>query len=364
MSRIDAALIAFLVTLIFMFALRPVAGAIGLVDRPGGRKTHVGVVPVIGGLCMYLGLLFTLPLLDPPTKGLIPFLLAGGLLVVIGAIDDRFDVPPRVRLIAQGTAALILCLGAGLVVRDVGNLLFFGEIRLGVFALPFTVLVTISVINAFNMLDGMDGLAAAISLSSFVLVAIASALFGGGTGLGLAMVAIAVVLAFLVFNFPARFNRPVRSFMGDAGSTFLGFIVVWLCMRLSHGPERVIAPVTALWIAALPIFDLFISFGRRIRKGQSPLQADKEHFHHILQRAGLSDREVLVVMVTIAMLVGLTGILAERAGVPEGVLFLGLIVIGFIQYMTIRRAWRLSRWLKRRRRQLLGNNGAGAGPST
>jgi UDP-GlcNAc:undecaprenyl-phosphate/decaprenyl-phosphate GlcNAc-1-phosphate transferase len=229
-SRIDAALVAFLITLIFMFALRPVAVAIGLVDRPGGRKVHVGIVPVIGGLAMYFGLLFALPLADPPAKGLTAFLLASGLLVLVGVIDDRFDIPPRVRLLAQTTAALILCLGGGLVVESLGNLLFFGEIHLGFLAVPFTVLVTISVINAFNMLDGMDGLAGSLSFASILSASFAAAMFGGGAGLTIALVSMAVVLAFLVFNFPTRFNRPVRSFMGDGGSTLLGFIVIWLGM--------------------------------------------------------------------------------------------------------------------------------------
>jgi UDP-GlcNAc:undecaprenyl-phosphate/decaprenyl-phosphate GlcNAc-1-phosphate transferase len=363
MSRIDAALVAFVVVLLFAFALRPVASAIGLVDRPGGRKTHVGVVPVIGGLCMYLGMLVVLPLVEPPIHGQTSFLMAAGLLVAIGVIDDRFDLPPVVRLMTQGAAGLILCLGAGLMVRDLGDILFIGTIPLGWFAVPFTALVAISVINAFNMLDGMDGLAGGVALASLAVVAVTSLLFGGGTGLTLALVSIAVVLGFLVVNFPAKFNRPVRTFMGDAGSTLLGFTVVWLGLQLAHGPERVISPVTALWIAALPIFDLFISFGRRIRKGQSPLSPDQEHFHHILLRAGLSDREILVVMVGTAFLVGLSGVLAHRAGVPDGVLFLGLIALGAAQYWTVRRAWRLSRWIGRRRRQLLGERGERVGPA-
>ena len=353
MSRIEAALIAFTVVLLFAFALRPVAHAVGLLDRPGGRKTHVGVVPIIGGLCMYLGMLAVLPLVEPPIHGQAPFLVAAGLLVAVGAIDDRFDLLPAVKLMTQGTAALILCLGAGLVARDLGNILFFGDIPLGFLALPFTVLVTISVINAFNMLDGIDGLAGSVALASLVVVAITSLLFGGGAGLTLAVIAIAAVVGFLVVNFPAKFNRPVRTFMGDAGSTMLGFTVVWLGLRLAHGPESVISPVTALWIAALPIFDLFISFGRRLSNGQSPLASDREHFHHILQRAGLTDRQVLLVMGGGAFLVGMTGVLAHRAGVSDGVLFLGLIALGLAQLWTIRRAWRLARWIGRRRRQLL-----------
>ncbi|MFU8820511.1 MAG: undecaprenyl-phosphate alpha-N-acetylglucosaminyl 1-phosphate transferase [Gammaproteobacteria bacterium] len=350
MSRIDAALIAFLVTTLLLLAMRPVAHSIGMVDRPGGRKTHVGVVPVIGGICMYLGLAIVLPLLAVPMTSQTAFLVGAGLLVLVGCIDDRFDIAPNIRLIAQATAALILCLGAGLVVNNLGNLLFFGDIPLGFLAVPFTVLVIISVINAFNMMDGIDGLAGGVALASLVAAGCAAFLFGDGKGGSLATLAIAVVLAFLLFNFPMPFNRPVRTFMGDAGSTLLGFIVVWVCMRLAHGPEAVISPVTALWIAALPIFDLFISFGRRLRKGQSPLQPDSEHFHHILLRAGLSDRQVLLVMVGTAFLVAMTGILAHRAGVPDGVLFLGLIVLGALQGWTVRRAWRLARWMRRWRR--------------
>jgi UDP-GlcNAc:undecaprenyl-phosphate/decaprenyl-phosphate GlcNAc-1-phosphate transferase len=352
MSRIDATLLAFLVTLLFLLALRPVANAIGLLDRPGGRKIHVGVVPVIGGLSMYLGMLAVLPLVQPPILGQGAFLLAAGLLVLVGVVDDRFDLSPRVRLIAQATAALILCLGAGLVAQNLGNILFFGDIGLGLFALPFTVLVAISVINAFNMLDGMDGLAGGVALASIGSAAFASFVFGGGAGLTLAVVSMAVLLAFLVFNFPMASNRPVRTFMGDAGSTLLGFIVVWLGLRLAHGPEQVISPVTALWIAALPIFDLFASFGRRLAKWQNPLRPDSEHFHHILLRAGFSDRQVLLIMVGAAWLVGMAGVLAHRAGVPDGILFLGLIVIGMLQYLAILRAWRLASWLGRRRRDL------------
>jgi UDP-GlcNAc:undecaprenyl-phosphate/decaprenyl-phosphate GlcNAc-1-phosphate transferase len=357
MSRIDGGVIAFLVTLMLLLALRPLANAIGLVDRPGGHKAHAEAVPVIGGLCMYLGMLIVLPLVEPAAMGQTAVLVAAGLLVAIGVIDDRFDLPPIVRLIAQMNVALILCLGTGLVAVNLGDFLFLGDIHLGVIALPFTVLVAISVINAFNMLDGVDGLAGGIAIGSVAASAIAALLFGSTAGLTLAAVVIGAVAAFLLFNFPFGFNRGVRTFMGDAGSTLLGFVVVWMGLRLAHGPERVISPVTALWIAALPLFDLFISFGRRIARGQSPLQPDREHFHHILLRAGLSDRQVLLVMVSAGFLVAMAGVLAHRAGVHDGVLFLALIGLGFLQYMTIRRAWRIARWLGRRRRELFARVG-------
>jgi UDP-GlcNAc:undecaprenyl-phosphate/decaprenyl-phosphate GlcNAc-1-phosphate transferase len=348
-SRIDAALIAFLVTALFILALRPVAFNVGLVDRPGGRKGHRGIVPVIGGIGMYLGLVATLPLLDQSISGQAAFLIAAGVLVAVGALDDRFDIPPSVRLIAQATAALIVCLGSGLVAENLGNLLFFGDIRLGVFALPFTVLVIISVINAFNMMDGLDGLAGGIGLAALAAGTFAALAFGGGAGASLGFVAIAVVFSFLLFNFPMVQNRRVRTFMGDAGSTLLGFTVAWMGLKLAHGPAPAISPVTALWLAALPIFDLFISFGRRIAKGQSPLHPDSEHLHHILFRGGFSVRQVAIIMTTGAFLVAMTGVLAHRAGVPDGVLLIALIMIGVVQAWAVRRAWKLASWLRRRR---------------
>ena len=356
MSRIDAALIAFLVTAVFILALRPVAFSFGLVDRPGGRKGHKGIVPVIGGIGMYLGLVATMPLLAESMAGQTAFLVAAGLLVIVGALDDRFDIPPSVRLIAQATAALIVCLGAGLVAENLGNILFFGDIELGVLALPFTVLVIISVVNAFNMMDGLDGLAGGIGLASLAAGTIAAMAFGDGAGASLGFVGIAVVLSFLLFNFPSIHNRKVRTFMGDAGSTLLGFAVVWMGLKLAHGPAPAISPVTALYIAALPIFDLFISFGRRIAKGQSPLHPDSEHLHHILFRAGFSVRQVAIIMTVGAFVVALTGVLAHQAGVPDGVLFFGLIVIGVAQAWAVRRAWKLARWLGRWRRQLAADS--------
>lgn len=349
MSRIDAAVIAFIITALFILALRPVAFASGFVDRPGGRKGHQGIVPVIGGICMYLGIVAVAPLLAEPIAAQGAFIIAGGVLVAVGALDDRFDLPPAIRLVAQATAALIVCLGTGLVAENLGNLLFLGDIHLGPLALPFTVLVIISVINAFNMMDGLDGLAGGIGLASLSAGTLAALVFGDGAGASLGLIGIAVVLSFLMFNFPTPYNRKVRTFMGDAGSTLLGFVVVCMGLKLAHGPAPIISPVTALWLAALPIFDLFISFGRRIAKGQNPLHPDSEHIHHILFRAGFSVRQVALIMSAMAFTVAATGVLAHRAGIPDGLLFFALIVIGIGQAWTVHRAWRFASWLRRRR---------------
>jgi UDP-GlcNAc:undecaprenyl-phosphate GlcNAc-1-phosphate transferase len=349
MSWIDAGVVTLTITMLMLLALRPVAFAIDLVDKPGGRKTHVGVVPVIGGICMWSGVTLTLPLVQPDIPGTAGFIAASTLLLFVGVIDDRFELPAKVRLVAQASAGLVMCLGAGLVAQSLGDILFFGDIGLGFLAIPFTVLVAISVINAFNMLDGLDGLAGSMGLAALIPAAM-MALVGGATGaLSLAVLMSCATIAFLVFNFPMRYNRPVRTFMGDAGSTVIGFAVVWVGIKLAHGTEAVIQPVTALWLAALPIFDLFISFGRRISKGQNPMSPDRGHFHHILQRAGFRDREVVLIMGVSGLAVSLIGCVGSLLGMHEGVMFLGLIALGSVQVWVYSRAWRIARWLKRHR---------------
>ena len=349
MSWTDASLITLTVTLLLLLALRPVAFATGLVDRPGGRKTHVGLVPVIGGICMWLGIAISLPLMQPGVPQSKVFLVASGLLLFIGVIDDRFDLSAKIRLVGQACAALLMCLGADLVAHSVGNLLFFGEIGLGWLAIPFTVLVAIAVINAFNMLDGIDGLAGSMGLAALIPAAALSWMVGAQYSLSLSALVLFATVGFLIFNFPLPFNRPMRTFMGDAGSTVIGFAVIWIGMQMAHGTEAAISPVTALWLAALPIFDLFISFGRRISKGKSPFSPDRGHFHHILQRAGFRDREIVLMMGGSGLLVAMIGVSAHILGLPDGMLFLGLIALGLIQLWIYSRAWRIARWLRRHR---------------
>src|SRR5690606_39326764 len=96
-----------------------------------------------------------------------------------------------------------------------------------------------------------------------------------------------------------------------------------------------------------PICDLFISFGRRIAKGKNPLHPDSEHFHHILFRAGFPVRQVAIIMTTVAFVMAMTGVLAHQAGVPDGVLLLGLICIGALQTWIVRRAWKIASWIRR-----------------
>jgi UDP-GlcNAc:undecaprenyl-phosphate GlcNAc-1-phosphate transferase len=331
MTLVTAFLI-FIVTLVFLFVLRPLAVAVGLVDVPGGRKRHGMPVPLIGGICMSIGVGFGATLVEHPVFWN-PAILGVYVLVVVGTIDDRFELPPNVRLIAHTCAALLLVFGSGVTVTHLGEPLFF-ELPLGVAAVPFTLLFVVALINAFNIIDGLDGLAGGLALVSLGAMAIV----GIGTDIfPLIMIVIGALLAFLLFNFPFGFNSTVRTFMGDAGSTFLGLCIALIGISLSQGPVARISPVVGLWLIAVPVFDFFSTIIRRLMDGRSPFAPDHEHLHHVLTDNGLSHRATLGWMLFLAALFSAVGVLSDLFGASDGPMLLIWFVAGAIYYQMMRR---------------------------
>lgn len=323
MEVIPASIASFLISCTMLLALRPFAEVVGLIDKPGGRKTHHGEVPVVGGLAMFSGLLVAAAVVPVLGSGGVAFLMIGAFMVVVGALDDRFDLPPKVRLFAHLSAAVALVYATGYSVVDLGDLLGRGSLNLGHAALPFTVVAVVALINAFNMLDGLDGLAGCaggVALAGIMIIA------SLGAAEGIMLVAgsmLGAVVAFLMFNLPVRINRPMRIFMGDAGSTLLGFVLAALSLVLIQ-PEVVdLPPPLVLWLMPIPIFELFTSTARRIVHGISPAQADTGHFHHVLVRSGLSVRAVCTLYFVVSAASCCVGVWGYRTDVPENLLFLG-----------------------------------------
>jgi UDP-GlcNAc:undecaprenyl-phosphate GlcNAc-1-phosphate transferase len=141
------------------------------------------------------------------------------------------------------------------------------------------------------------------------------------------------VLAFLFFNWPSARTRSIRAFMGDAGSTMLGFSLAWLSVGLSQGEGRVISPIAVLWIFALPLFDFFSSMVRRVLDGRSPFHGDSEHLHHVLRRSGLSSRRVAQIILLGASILAGIGVGGYLTGVTEGTLFVAWLVAGVTYHM-------------------------------
>ena len=340
--------VAFTVTLVFMVSLRPFAFGVGLVDKPGGRKAHVGDVPLVGGIAMFFGLMAGLALVPVDSSLHTYFPLATGFLVIIGVLDDRFHAPTALRFVTQLTAVLLMVYGAGLVLRDMGDPFGTGIVHTGPMALIFTVLVVVATINAFNVVDGIDGLAACLALVSLLAVAYVSSV--GGVDYSLPLIACGAIFGFLLFNFPNTRNRRVRSFMGDAGSTMLGMVVVWATLGIAQGKTQLASPVICLWFASVPIYDLFTSFVRRIRKGKSPFSPGREHFHHALMRGGFGVRQTLGILTGLQMVYAAIGLLGLYSGVPDWVMFLSWSIAGITQHKVLVFISARHRLLSRRRR--------------
>ena len=342
------ATLAFAITAVLTLALRPLAFRLHLTDNPGGRKRHLGEIPLVGGIAMLIGILVTaMVALKPASQG--AFLVSTVLLVSVGVFDDRYDTPASTRLAAQLCAALVMMIGGGLYLRDIGDPFGTGRLGLGSFAIPASVLFVLSVINAFNFIDGIDGLAASTALIGLAAAGLATGL--GAPAVNVAAMACGATLGFLLFNFPAFRNRRLRTFMGDAGSTLLGFVVVWFALSISHGEDRSLSPVAALWFALMPLSDFFSCFVRRLARGKMPLQAGREHFHYVLMRAGLSGRQVLAVLVAFNVFYAAVGLIGVSYKLPDWALFapwftlLGLqhfIIRGLAMYLRLRR-WRASK---------------------
>ena len=331
-----------------MLALRPVAFAIGLIDAPGGRKFHAGEIPITGGLAMFAAIFIATSFLTLPDAFLPSFFIASFILVVVGMLDDRFHLSAAERLLSQIVAVLLMYFGAGLGLTDIGDPFGFGVIETGRAGLIVTMLIFVSMINAYNFVDGADGLAGSLSLIGLLSVTVVTGVFHPSGAFALA--AAAAVVGFLLFNFPTVYNRPVRAFMGDAGSTLLGFTLAWVVLSISHGPVKLISPVHCLWFAAIPIFDFFTCFVRRIRKGNSPFMPGRDHFHHILMRGRFGVRQTLGILTGLQALYALLGLAGYFASVPDVVMFTAWSVLGFTQLPVIRYISKHHRlWLRRRR---------------
>ena len=340
--------LAFAVTVGLTLTLRPLALRLRIADKPGGRKQHIGEIPLVGGIAMFIGILVAAMAAVQP-KGLWTLLVPAALLVIVGVIDDRYNVGVSARLAAQICAALIMMIGGGLYLRDVGDPFGTGLLRLGIFAIPASVFVTLTVINAFNFIDGIDGLAASVALIALAAGGLATGL--RAPAVTVAAMACGAILGFLAFNFPAFRNRHLRTFMGDAGSTLLGFLVVWFALSISQGEHRSLSPVAALWFALMPLSDFFSCFMRRVARGKMPLHPGREHFHYMLMRAGLSGRQVLAVLVAFNVFYSAVGLIGASYKLPDWALFAPWFTLLVLQHFIIRslavhlrhRRWRASK---------------------
>lgn len=341
---------AFINSFAAIVLLRPLAIKIGLVDKPTVRKAHIGDIPLIGGVSVYIGLLVAsiqVLIFSPQhTEQLITYLLASFLMVVTGALDDRFDLSVRVRIVVQVVIASIMMIVAGDAIFSLGNLLSFGEISLWYFAYPFTILAVLAAINAYNMVDGIDGLIGGISISTFISLSILFFLSGDLSEALFCLLCVAVLTPYLIYNLQLFDFASKKVFMGDAGSMFIGFTVVWLLAIGSQAHSSGLTsetssftPVVALWVAALPVMDMIAIMMRRIKKGVSPFKPDRDHLHHIFMRAGFSSRETLVIITLFSLMFSFIGVVTTVYAVPDWIQLIAFVALFLVYKQSLAHVW-------------------------
>ncbi len=338
-------LISFFVTIALIIKLKPLAVKTGLIDVPDTRKQHSGHIPLIGGVTIFLSIVFTLFLGGLLNPHHLAYLAASIFLVTVGLIDDYKNIGTLPRFGTQIAAALIMINAGHVQIQNLGNLLGYGEIRLQQYSGLFTVFAVVGGINAFNMIDGMDGLAGSLALCVFLVIIFLCDAAAHSNIMLLSLLFVTSLTGFLYFNLRIC-GRRASVFLGDTGSTLIGFSVCWFLIALSQGANRSIEPVTVLWILALPLMDTVAIMIRRIRQKRSPFAPDREHFHHILPVAGFSHNQTLVIILTVSILLTVFGLSGEYFHIKTAVMFYGFLALFFIYLWAMSHAWQIMKRIK------------------
>jgi UDP-GlcNAc:undecaprenyl-phosphate GlcNAc-1-phosphate transferase len=320
---------SFLVTVFLVAFLRRRAGSLGLLEHPGNHRTHLAATPAVGGLAMFGGIMAGWMLSVPQYPSAL--LLGSVSVVATGVWDDRHQASCLFRFGGQIAAAAIMVIVGGITLNDLGYLsteeyLFY----LGRWSGPLTIFAAVGVMNALNMSDGMDGLAGSLSLVTILSLVLLTVTAGEIQTSVELMVIGSAILGFLVYNLRWRGRRFAAVFMGDGGSLLLGFLLAWYLIGLSQGHGRIMSPVTALWIFALPLFDAVGVMLRRAVRGRSPFKSDRVHYHHYLLALGCTVSQTLAVVVGTALLLSSIGLIGWYLDLSEQWLFcafLGLFAV-------------------------------------
>ncbi|MBR6422727.1 undecaprenyl/decaprenyl-phosphate alpha-N-acetylglucosaminyl 1-phosphate transferase [bacterium] len=299
-------LTSFIISFIFVCFATPILIKIGLkfgfVDQVNQRKIHRGAIPRIGGIGISLGTLLPIFLLCfffhsgiilNTTNNIVLYFVGGLAISLLGLFDDINGINAKIKLLFQ-TAIAFMATQYGALVETLP--MPWGRLELGVFSYVITIFWIIGIINAFNLIDGMDGLSSGITLFSSLTLAILAIVNGY---LPTALVALALagaVTGFLIYNF-----NPARIFMGDSGSMFIGYILAVLSLRSQSKAHAVVSIMVPIIAMGLPILDTTLAFLRRIMRHQSIFAADKQHIHHFLLSLGFNQRKTVLILYSISI---------------------------------------------------------------
>ena len=315
-----ALLVAAVVALIATPVVRSLAFMIGAVAVPrDSRRMHDHPIPRLGGLAIFFGFILSVLLFLPLTTQLRGMLLGAVVIVILGIFDDIYALSAKLKFAVQIGAALIAVL-MGNQIDYLSNPNIFSSDpywHLGVLSIPISVLWIVAITNAVNLIDGLDGLACGVStISSMTMLVIALTVAEAQVAILMAALAGACI-GFLPYNL-----NPAKIFMGDTGSTFLGFVLATVSIQGLFKSYAIISFAVPFLVLGLPIFDTCFAILRRLARGQSPMAPDRGHIHHRLIDMGLNQKQAVAVLYLISAILGLSAVVLTTNNAMKAMLFL------------------------------------------
>lgn len=313
--------VAFTLCAAVLYGGRILALRHGFADKPGGRKKHDNPVPPIGGLAI-LPVFFAVSWFAG-FQDIVPWPLMVSIaaLLIMGTIDEARTIRPYIKFAIMIWTACFVVIFGEVQIGNLGDIFGFGPVELQWMSKGFTVLCLALLMNAINMLDGIDGLAGgfcALMTFWFLIVCVAA---GQWMYVGTLGILLGTLLGFLAFNMRAPWRKSASVFLGDGGALCLGILLGWFSIRLTQMPDAPLEPITVIWIIAIPVMDAFALFIARSIRGLHPFNADRRHLHHRFIDAGLTPAKTTTLILALIAVTAVIGFVAQAQNVPPVFLF-------------------------------------------
>ena len=296
----------------------------GALDAPDARKVHKKPIPRMGGLAIYLGFVLAVLASMHVNREIAGLLLGGTMILIVGIIDDMFQLSAKVKLLGQIGAALVLVM-FNIRIEWLTNP--FGEmLYVDYFSVPLTILWVVGLTNTVNLIDGLDGLAAGVSTIASITILLVALQQNFWTVAILTAALAGAALGFLQHNF-----NPAKIFMGDTGSMVLGFMLAAVSILGTVKSAATIALVVPIMALGLPIMDTAFAIIRRYMNGRPIFKPDKGHLHHRLLELGLTQKQAVLLMYVISGCLGISAIALTEVNkfLGAGIIILLLAVAVF-----------------------------------
>jgi UDP-GlcNAc:undecaprenyl-phosphate GlcNAc-1-phosphate transferase len=320
--------IAFISAVIISFIMTPparkLAIKVGALDVPKSpRKIHNKPIPYFGGLAIYISIMACMFVYMPHTETSLHVMAGATIIVLTGIVDDMYDLPAKVKLLMQIVAALVAIKG-GVQIHFITNPLSDTGMSylLSWLSYPLTLFWIVGITNTINLIDGLDGLASGVaSIAATTLLFTASKMGYDFIVMQCAIIA-GASLGFLPFNF-----NPAKIFMGDAGALLLGYMLAVTSVMGMVKSVAAVALAVPVFALGLPIFDTTFAIIRRFINKKPIMEADKEHLHHKLMKSGLNQRQTVLIMYFISMMLGIVSITIADTEPLVGIIVATIVVV-------------------------------------